>query len=134
MKVNVEVDNEKIKGLLCCAFEGGSNYWAKIDSCNLPDNLSMNDFGVGGKFQTKNYWHWSQIIPLVEGCSLIIEDQECHTYGEKYILNIQAIHKGLQIMANQYPNHFADFMSQQDDATTGDVFLQCCLFGKVVYG
>jgi hypothetical protein len=33
----------------------------------------------------------------------------------------------------QYRSHFGDMMNH-NDATTGDVFLQCCLLGKVVYG
>ena len=32
------------------------------------------------------------------------------------------------------PRHLADFMSESDDASTGDVFLQLCIFGSVVYG
>jgi hypothetical protein len=37
-------------------------------------------------------------------------------------------------MADKYPRHIADILSENDDATTGDVFLQLCLFGDVVYG
>jgi hypothetical protein len=37
-------------------------------------------------------------------------------------------------MAQAYTRHFADFINQNDDAITGDVFLQCCLLGEVLYG
>ena len=49
-------------------------------------------------------------------------------------LNLGKIKKGLTVMAKKEPKHFADFVSEDYDAVTGDVFLQCCLFGKVLYG
>jgi hypothetical protein len=32
------------------------------------------------------------------------------------------------------PRHFADVLNENDDAGTGDVFLQCCLFGEIIFG
>jgi len=37
-------------------------------------------------------------------------------------------------MASEAPRHFADFIAENDDAETADVFLQCCLFGRIVFG
>jgi len=37
-------------------------------------------------------------------------------------------------MAEKYPRHFHNFLEENDDAETGDVFIQCCLFGEIVYG
>jgi hypothetical protein len=37
-------------------------------------------------------------------------------------------------MQEQYPRHFSNFISENYDAETGDVFLQCCLLGKVKFG
>jgi hypothetical protein len=37
-------------------------------------------------------------------------------------------------MVEKYPRHYADFKDGDEDASTGDVFLQCCIFGEVVYG
>jgi hypothetical protein len=42
--------------------------------------------------------------------------------------------RGLQLMADKYPNHFADFMQENDDATTSDVFLQLSVFGELIFG
>lgn len=41
---------------------------------------------------------------------------------------------GLSLMSRDYPNHFADFMAENEDAETADVFVQCCIFGNIVYG
>ena len=51
-----------------------------------------------------------------------------------HILNLKKIKEGLTAMAKKEPKHFADFIAEDYDQTTGDVFLQCCLFGKVIYG
>ena len=54
--------------------------------------------------------------------------------GLTYTLDRAGIEKGLLIMKSVYPRHFGDAIAENDDATTGDVFLQCCLFGEVVFG
>jgi hypothetical protein len=131
MKTTIEVDNEKIKGILCCAFEGGVNYWAEIEDYEIVKGCTYEDFRKDGKFQTKDYWHPCQIIPLVEGCAVIVKDVEA---DKLLTLNLQAIHKGIEVMAKKYPQHFGNFLSENSDAVTGDVFLQCCLFGEIIYG
>lgn len=54
--------------------------------------------------------------------------------GKEYSLNRDKIENGLEIMAKKYPKHFIDFAVREDyDEMTGDVFLQCALFGEVIY-
>jgi len=134
MKVEIDISEERIKGLLCNAFEGGSNYWYMIEEYRFPPDIKYEDFKEGGKFQDPNdYWHPAQLIPLVKGCKVII----CDTDSSKertYILEREGIQSGLQIMAQKYPQHFKAVLDETDDATTGDVFLQCCLFGEAIYG
>lgn len=36
MKITIEVDDELIRNLLNCAFEGGSNYWYMIERVKFP--------------------------------------------------------------------------------------------------
>lgn len=132
MKLSIEIDNEKIKSLLCCGFEGGIGYWAQIDDYEIVKGSTYEDFREGGKYQTKdNYWHPCQIVPLVEGCAVIIRDIE---EDKLHTLDMKAIHKGMTVMQSKYPTHFGNFLSDNTDAITGDVFIQCCLFGKIVYG
>jgi hypothetical protein len=42
--------------------------------------------------------------------------------------------KAMNVMAMNYPRHFADFLNEAADAITADAFLQCCLFGALIYG
>ena len=37
-------------------------------------------------------------------------------------------------MMTDAPHHYADAVTESGDAVTGDVFLQLCLFGKVIFG
>jgi hypothetical protein len=128
--VTVEVSKDQVAGLLCCAFEGGSNYWYLIDNdrCVKPPEVDPELQKSWGDF-----FHIAW--PLSEGGSLDIVDRELpDEEQEHWTLNWEACKRGLEVMARKYPRHFADFVGENDDAITGDVFLQCCLFGKLVYG
>jgi hypothetical protein len=52
----------------------------------------------------------------------------------KHPLTIDDVRKGLELMRDEYPLHFADLVEEQDDLITGDVFLQLATFGEVIYG
>jgi hypothetical protein len=43
---------------------------------------------------------------------------------------------GMQTLANKYPRQMAEIVSEGGgvDVIVADVFLQCCLFGEVIYG
>lgn len=136
MMINSELSIDTIRGLLCGALEGGSNHWYEIRTrgCDPPHDLK--DFSHGGKAQDPdNYWHWSQLIPTTEGGWLEITAPGA---GEPYEaprrLDLQALKIGAQVMASKYPRHFSNILTEDDDAETGDVFLQCCLYGEVVFG
>lgn len=135
--VTHEIPVERIKDLLCNAIEGGSNYW-----CNTMDRMG------GITREQANYRH---DVPFVEGGWLqIIEDEPGMPESqpvptryyedidgkrtECYRLDLEAIKKGLNVFAEKCPHQFADFIAENDDAETGDCFLQCILFGHVIYG
>ena len=116
VKTTVEVSKEIIDCMLCCAFEGGSNYWARS-----PDN-NAKEVGAEYAFQA----------PLFDKGYFIIQDMEDE--DKEYKVTKAVLEKGLQIMAKDYERHFKDAVNENDDAITGDVFLQCCVFGEVIYG
>lgn len=128
VKVETEISDDQISALLCTAFEGGSNYWYTQLDHDLPEGIPFADFCEGGKRQPEGgYWHWSQLIPLVEGCALTLVDQED---GETHRITRKDIEAGLKIFAEKYPQHFTDWINENDDAITGDVFLRCVVFGE----
>ena len=52
----------------------------------------------------------------------------------KHYLTMDNVRKGLELMRDEYPRHYADLMEEEDDAITGDVWLQLAVFGELVYG
>lgn len=135
--VTVNVPVSAIANMLASAFEGGSNYWiAEIDPKAPPKGklvMHLPDLGSGV------YPHID--YPLSEGGRMLVlcgEDYDNPARKDKrWVLDRAAIAKGLGIMAAKYPGHFGNMIDEEHgnaDAETGDVFVQCCLFGEIVFG
>lgn len=108
MLITLECDDVRVADLLRCALQG-SHYWARIER-----NVGASAVAAGD-----GEWH--------------VEDTEADE-GQVYTLNHEALHRGMVAMARNYPRMFGQFLESREDADTGDVYLQCCLFGDVVYG
>lgn len=121
IKFEMEIDVKRVDDLLCTAFEGGSGYWCKLDKDNAKK--------VGAQ--------WSHEVPLKKGgVSYFLTENPKVANGpkEKHKLDLNGIKKGLKVFAEKYPKHFGDFVAENDDAETADVFLQCCIFGQTYFG
>jgi len=119
MKIEIEVSDEIISNLLCSAFEGGSNYWiASTKTVEAPS----------GHFDRTT-------TPLEPGGKVIVTLDEEHTKGAgvTYVLDRDAIARGLVALQREVPHQFGNALGGNDDASTGDCFLQCCLFGEIVF-
>lgn len=117
-----QIPDERIQDLLCCALEGGSNYWYLITAFNYPKGQTKESLGI--EFQHLE-------LPF-RGGSITVADAEDPSVVR--ILDREAIARGLTAMEEKRPREWADFIGENEDAETGDVFLQLCLFGEVVYG
>lgn len=125
---------QDIRDLLSGAFEGGSNYWYRIEKKKLPPGTTMEDFKEGGSMQPRDtYYHWSQLIPTYEGGALIIRDIS-EGEGEKYTLDLPALKKGWELLGKKYPKIQKEVLEGNYDASDADVFLQLAVFGDVIYG
>lgn len=56
-------------------------------------------------------------------------DQEVH-----FALTDEALVAGFEIMMEKYDHLAGDIISEEGDAITGDAFLQCVVFGEIIYG
>jgi len=128
--IKQEISLYDVECLLCSAFEGGSNYWYEIVEFVKP---SKKDLYVGDDMDDKHKLFPHLQYPLSEGGAVMVQDKEGDDENV-YRLDLPAIRKGLQIMAENHAHHFANVLTGNGDAETGDVFLQCCLFGDTVYG
>ena len=130
------IDANKIVLLLCTAFDSGSvNYW-----CSGVETILPKEFDLQTQTWLANPSDWANvhkyyIAPLVEGGSVIFdvaEDDDAPPV--KHVLDINSIKRGIRVMSEKYPKHWSDVVTENDDAITGDVFIQCCLFGELIYG
>ena len=118
--VKQKIDDQAVSDLLCNALEGGSNYWYVIKEKGNPDDIKCE------------YRHLE--LPMSENGYLMIGTIDDGEDDTPLRLDRQAIEIGLQILTDKYSYHFQNFIMDNADAETGDVFLQCCLFGDLVYG
>jgi len=133
IEITKKVSYDTIASLLCDAFEGGSNYWYEIVKYEKPEKIWIWKLPTRSLDEPPTIYKHIQ-YPLSIGGAVIIRDNESENKGDNLRLDLDAIHRGIQIMAQKYPHHFANVINENDDAITGDVFLQCCLFGELIYG
>jgi hypothetical protein len=71
-------------------------------------------------------------IPFLEGCAITIfytNDGESISKD----LNIISIQSGLTAIASKYYSSFNSFVSGEPNVAIADIFLQCCLFGSIIF-
>lgn len=123
--VQTTVPWQRVADLLCTGLEGGySNSW-------------LHSFYLDGDADESPWYADAKL--LAHGPLRIVahfddpKEEEGEGNGRKSI-DRAAIGYALQLMASKFPRHYADFVQENDDAITGDVFLQCLILGDVVYG
>jgi hypothetical protein len=122
VQVTIDVTWQQIEDQLCAAWEGGSRYWLECYGARAP-TATADAARVEHRFQNALYAGGACLVRLSE-----------ETDGWKDELTREKLLAGVQVMAEKYPRHFTDMLTDNGDADTGDVFLQCCLLGEVVYG
>lgn len=101
---------------VCAAIESdGSSYWASID-------VGQHELGWRNYFSAK--------FKVIEDS----DETKGAIQGQTYELSLDKLKAGLQVLAAKYPHHLCDILAENGDATTGDVLVQCALFGDIVYG
>lgn len=138
INVSVTAKPEDIAGLLCSGFESGVGYWCRIVDYKEPEKRVPVLDASASSFGEKPVVYPHCDYPVSGGAVICrIDDGETEETDDEYkplVLDGAAVQRGLDIMATRYARHFADFVSGNYDATTGDVFIQCCLLGEIVYG
>lgn len=117
------VPRSQVASLLCCALNGSYEHWFRIVEVVKP---------VRFQFRV----HPDLVIttidcPLNDGGALVIRSLEPDS--NLFRLDLASLASGLNDMASRCPRHFADFLNGKADTITGSVFLQCCLFGELIY-
>jgi hypothetical protein len=135
--VKTEISEQRVSDLLCGALDpgcGGSLYWAGTQGYEYPAGKTKDDFE----------YRCMEVV-LAGGKHIFFdadEDESNKIYSaskkEKWTLTREKLIKGLSVMASLKAgsggHHWPNFVAENDDAETADVYLQCCLFGEIIYG
>lgn len=124
VKVTRSIQRMDIADLLVSALEGGSNYWIRDIKVK---KAVRRDF----KYDTEERVNHTYEAPLNPGGNIRIQTFDSTRY---YFLDELIIEQGLKRMAEKHPDHMNDFINENADAATADVFVQLCIFGEVIYG
>lgn len=129
IKTTITITAEQIASLLASAFEGGSNYWYRIDEFDEPFEPMAFRTDANQVFRHIDY-------PMNSGGKLVISCLEDGEINGKtsWVLDQKALIKGMRTMAKKYPDSFRAVVDDSADANTADLYLQCCLFGSVELG
>jgi len=118
------ISRGRVADLLVTAFEGGINYWGEIAKYEKPEELT---------FRTDPEHVYKYVdYPLNAGGAVILQDAE--DASERWRLDADAIERGLNLMAANSPDQFQNFLGENEDAETADVFVQYAVLGEIVYG
>ena len=112
VSVEHEISERRIMDLITAGVEGGINYW-------------------GGVSRYK--WEGVEAGTVDLGDAVVIVEYVDEDENAVWPLTREAIADGLRIMGEKYPRHLRDFLADNEDAVTGDVFIQCACLGEVVY-
>lgn len=119
LKTSYTISEERISEMLTGAFEGGSTYWIEgIISVDSPKNME----------------YLSDIFNDLKSHGYLLIKAAKHGPKSGWYLTREKVKRGLELMSRENAAHFADLIQENDDANTADVFLQYCLFGKIVFG
>lgn len=117
----------RLRDVLTGAFEGGSNYWYLITEFVTPD---VGHIPWGSESECFSHIDY----PVRKGGAVVVADSTESFTGTMRPVNRETMIEGLKIMISKHFRHFSDVVLEKDDAVTADVFLQCIVFGDVIYG
>lgn len=125
------VSAETVANIICNAVEGNhmttswcAGFHLKSDAPKPQDEDARQPW-----YCNRNLYNGAFVIEVTE----IVDESTGKT--KVHTITRESIHRGINIMADKWPAHFADMVSEDGgDAITADVFLQCVVLGDIVYG
>lgn len=128
MQISIEITTDKIWNAFVSAFEGGSNYWSH----------EVNPI-KGGEYTKDGVVWWGHEAWFAGDWQMELRyDQESDKEGDgtgRKMIGPAEVKAGLEAMVTECPTAFGDLISEfGGDAVAADAFLQCVVFGKVIYG
>lgn len=117
-RVEIQVSERDIADLIETGLQG-SSYWCANFDVTIPEDASPDV-----RFP---------YLPLMDGGSLQFYLHEEYNSRICWNLRRSSVERGLRILAKDFPSHWADFVNENFDEFTGQLFIQLCLFGEEVF-
>src|SRR5262245_22007204 len=121
------ISPRRIADLFVTAIEGGSNYWCRGIYLESPGDVAPDDPHRGPWYDNpRRYADPDLRLKVVE-----LSDEYSGATTDHFI-GLAEINDGLTKLAasKDYAHHFADIVTENEDATTADIFLQFVVFGQ----
>lgn len=132
----VEIPPRRIADLMVVAIESscGINYWCKSVHLLVP-----NEEDASASSPTKGCWYDNDAIYDDPGLKIIVKELESSQNDRdgRWHLDLPKMERAFYLMQEfGTPKgwHWQDFLNENEDATTADVWFQLAVFGEVVYG
>lgn len=123
--VGVDISIREIQSILVDAFEISIGYWAFVKGYEEPHDLQYQLF-------PDNVVKYAD-YPVNTGGAVIVAEYDEGVEIDEHWLNMNAIQKGLQLMAKNYPLNFCDILNGTYDAEDADMLVQLAVLGEVRY-
>jgi len=117
------------------AWQSTAKNYGDLDDLKRPIDSAVEIGCITQEHADKFPWA-TYVAPFVPGGFITIEitGEISESERRSYCLTRQSMEKGIKILSVKYVRHFADILTGNDDADTADAWLQCCLFGEVIFG
>ena len=134
MKIEIKIGEEQISNVLCCALEGGSNYWYMLGDFDrkhfiagepLVDNLTRS-FMLDPDYKV-------EVLDLESLEFDDDDDDEGHMETLGYLTNASMAY-AFQQLAEHDQGRFGLIIDMECDADDADVWFQTAVMGEVVFG
>lgn len=133
-KVTVEL--EKMTNAITGAVEGGFGSWLQSLKYDSSEPVSVR-LAAASRGTAQVVWYNDPAFWAAGGKAVATYDLPTDDEGVgngQAVLDINALVRGAQTMAQKATPHFTDLVNETDDAITHDVFMQCVILGDVIYG
>jgi len=113
------ISTERMSDLLCCGME-----------CGGYGDFEIVGYEPEAMSEACEFPHIE--MPFLGG-AVLMKDK----YGDSdkvHRLDLEAMKRGLQVMAEKQPGAVRDLIDENEDVITGTIFIQCALLGEIIYG
>src|SRR5260370_789930 len=128
MKITVEISTKRIADLMVSAIEGNHMTRAWCAGVSLERRGSKTGDAAVAAMETGNEdpWYANQNLYDGSGFAIDISEQDEETGRvTSHLVTPADFVAGFTLMATKHGRHFGDFMGENEDGITADVFLQC---------